>query len=241
MAGFLRTHGARRLFSAVAFVLSGLALLLTFSRAAWLGLAAGLGLVGAWLLITRRSLALLSWAGLCAVSLILMVPLILQYASFLSSRLNLDGSFSAATPENQSVNERWLLLSQAGRLIAAHPLTGVGAGAYPQALRQAEPDYPFAYQPPHMVLAEVTAETGLPGGTLYLSALALPWVLLARGRKTLAFTLSLACASALLLALSVVSFLDYYPWLSSAGSAWQWLAWGAWGGIFAGLPGKGAV
>jgi putative inorganic carbon (hco3(-)) transporter len=232
MVGFLNARAAWRVLIAGLFVLGALALLLTFSRAAWLGLSAGVVFIGLWLGASRCRALFLAWVGLCAGTLLLLLPLVGRYAPFLDSRLNLDGSFSAATPENQSINERWLLLSQASRLIVQHPLTGVGLGAYPQALQQAVPDYPFDYQPPHMVLAEVTAETGLVGGVVYLVLLAAPWVLLLRSRKRMRLSLQLAGFSALLLAVSVISFLDYYPWLSNAGSIWQWLGWGLWGGVY---------
>jgi O-antigen ligase len=239
MAGFLEAHGGRRVLIGSLFGLGALALLLTFSRAAWLGLAAGLALTGLWLAASHSRPAFLAWIGLCAGTLLLLLPLLFRFAPFINSRLNLDGSFSAATPENQSINERWLLLSQAGRLIAQHPLTGVGVGAYPQALRQAVPNYPFDYQPPHLVLAEVTAETGLSGGLIYLIIMAVPWVLLLRSRKTLHFSLPLAGVSALLMAVGVISFLDYYPWLSNSGSVWQWLIWGFWGGVYVNISNKG--
>ena len=232
MVGFVQARGGWRVLIGSLFVLGALALLLTFSRAAWLGLSAGLVLIGLWLAFSRSRPLFLAWFGLCVVTFLLLLPLGWHYAPFLSSRLNLDGSFSAATPENQSINERWLLLSQASQLIARHPLTGVGLGAYAQALQQAIPNYPFDYQPPHMVLAEITAETGLPGGVVYLVVLAAPWVLLLRSRKMMRFSFQLAGVSALLLAINVISFLDYYPWLSNAGSIWQWLSWGLWGGVF---------
>jgi putative inorganic carbon (hco3(-)) transporter len=232
MAGFLKARHGLRILIGIIFLIGAVALLLTFSRGAWLGLSAGLILIGLWLALSRSRQLFRAWVGLCAITVLLLLPFIWHYAPFLSSRLNLDGSFSAATPENQSINERWLLLSQAVRFIAGHPLTGVGLGAYPQALHQALPNYPFDYQPPHMVLAEVTAETGLPGGVVYLVILAAPWLLLLRSRNKLRFSLQLAGVSALLLAVNLISMLDYYPWLSNAGSIWQWLCWGLWGGVY---------
>ncbi len=232
--GFLEGSRGGRMLSAALFGLGAVALLLTFSRSAWLGLAAGLGLVGAWLAVTRSRDAFRRWAGLCLGAMLLIAPLAWHFAPFLGSRLNLDGSFSAASPENQSINERWLLLAQAGKLISNHLIAGVGVGAYAQAFHQAVPDYPFDYQPPHMVLAEVGAETGLPGAILYLSILAAPWLLLFFYRKNLQFSSHLAIATSLVMAVSVISFLDYYPWLTSAGFAWQWLIWGLWGGVYAG-------
>jgi O-antigen ligase len=235
MLGFLETHGWKRVLIGIMFGLGTLALLLTFSRAAWLGLAAGLSLIGAYLAVSHSRPAFLAWIGLCVTTFLVMLPIIWYYAPYLSSRLDFNGSFSAATPENQSINERWLLLSQAEKLIVLHPINGVGMAAYPQALHLAIPSYSFDYQPPHLVLAEVAAEIGLPGAAIYMIVLSLPWLLLFNSRKSLRFSIQLAGVTALLSAVSVISFLDYYPWLSNAGSAWQWLIWGLWGGIFLGV------
>ncbi len=45
--------------------------------------------------------------------------------------------------------------------------------------------------------------------------------------------LALVGASGALLAITVVSFLDYYPWLLNPGRVWQWFLWGLWGGLYA--------
>ena len=39
-------------------------------------------------------------------------------------------------------------------------------------------------------------------------------------------------ASALLLALTLVGFFDYYTWLLAPGRLWQWLAWGLWAAAY---------
>jgi O-antigen ligase len=166
---------------------------------------------------------------------LLLLPFLLNSAAFLGSRLNLDGSFTAKTPENQAVNERSLLATLAYGMIRQRPLTGVGIGAFPEALQAAQPDYPFDYQPPHLVPLEVAAETGLVGAGLYALVLAAPWVLLWRSRArwtTSLHALPLAGLSAALLAIGVVSLLDYYPWLLNPGKLWQWLLWGAWGSAY---------
>jgi hypothetical protein len=51
-------------------------------------------------------------------------------------------------------------------------------------------------------------------------------------RRRLTFSPALIGASALLLAVTVVSFFDYYPWLLAAGRFWQFLAWGLWASFF---------
>lgn len=258
-AGYLESRPAWRPWIGGLFGLGTLALLLTFSRAAWLALFAGFILMGIWIAVSHERERLLTWAGLCGATLLVLFPFIWSSSPFLVSRLNLDGSFSAATPENQSINERSLLINQANQMIARQPLTGLGLGTFPEALQQHDPNYPFDYQPPHVVPLEIAAEIGLPGAIFYLLALAAPWILLfidrlgmgmgsvKGGRRALPSVLSsplpgkvyLIGLTAALLAITAVSFLDYYPWLLNPGRIWQWLLWGLWGGIYTSISMRG--
>ncbi len=233
-AGTLQSRPAWRPWLGGLFGLGALALLLTFSRAAWLALLAGLAWIGAWAITGRRKDRLLGLAGLCGGTLLLLLPFLWSNAPFLASRINLNGSFNSPTPENQSIQERSILFMQAGALFLQHPIRGIGVGAFPEGLHDAASNYPFDYQPPHLVLMEVAAETGLPGVILYLSILVAPWALLfrIRGRGKPGIPLELAGISAVLLGITVVSFLDYYPWLSDQGRLWQWLVWGLWGSFY---------
>ncbi|MGE5224185.1 MAG: O-antigen ligase family protein [Omnitrophica WOR_2 bacterium] len=258
-AGYLQSRSAWRPWLGGLFGLGALALLLTFSRAAWLALVTGILLMGTWFAVMHERDRLLTLVGLCAAAFLILTPFIWSSSSYLGSRLNLDGSFSAATPENQSINERSLLVKQANQMIARHPLTGLGLGTFPEALRQQDPKYPFDYQPPHLVPMEIAAETGLPGAIFYLLALAAPWILLFTnrqamgvgsvkgGRRAVPSVLSsplpgnvyLIGVTAALLAITVVSFLDYYPWLLNPGRIWQWLLWGLWGGVYIRISKRG--
>jgi hypothetical protein len=55
--------------------------------------------------------------------------------------------------------------------------------------------------------------------------LTLPWLVLLRQWRDWADPLVIG-SSALLLAVTVVGFFDYYTWFSTPGRLWQWLAWG---------------
>ena len=69
----------------------------TFSRSAWAGLAGGLGLLVLGLAAARRWVHLRVLAGLLGAALIVLLPFLLSSAPLLGTRLNLDGSFAAAS------------------------------------------------------------------------------------------------------------------------------------------------
>jgi hypothetical protein len=221
-----------RVLTGGVIILSALGLFLTFSRSAWLGLAGGLILIAAWLARRRDGERLTQLMVLASACLLVLAPFIWQDAAALGVRLGANGSFTGATVENQSINERILLARQAIGLFAAHPLTGVGVGTFPQVMRQANPNYAFGLQPPHQVALDLAAETGVFGGIFYLVLEIAPWAALVAARRRLRFSLELIGISAALLAISVISLLDYYPWMFSPGQLWQWLLWGLWGSFF---------
>jgi O-antigen ligase len=228
----LKSGAQWKAISAGLIALGGIGLFLSFSRSAWLGLAAGLGLVAAWVIRRRDGERLAQLMALACACLLLLAPFAWQNAGALGVRLGQNGSFSAATPENQSINERILLARQAIDLFAANPLTGVGVGTFPQVMRRVNPDYAFSPQPPHQVALDLAAETGVLGGICYLALEVLPWAMLFVARRRLRFSWELAGLTAALLALSVISLLDYYPWMFNPGQLWQWLLWGLWAGFF---------
>jgi O-antigen ligase len=219
-------------------MLGALALLLTFSRSAWLGLAAGIILLILWIAQGKRWETLNLAMILCAACLLILAPFILQNAAVLGVRLGQNGSFAAATTENQAINERGLLAHLGWVVFSAHPVSGVGVGAFPQALHQINPHFPFALQPPHLVALDVAAETGVFGALFYLAAEVLPWIALFTQRKRLRASPELAGVTAALLAISVISLFDYYPWMASSGQLWQWLLWGSWASLYTASKGE---
>jgi O-antigen ligase len=215
-----------------------LALLYTFSRSAWLALLGGTGAILILLVLSKQKSVLRNLLGLLTISLILVVPFIWQNASFLGVRFNWQGSFSAATQENQSIGERIMLNRAANEIFTEHALIGVGLGAFPRALQAKYPEFSLNYQPAHMTLLDVAAEIGIFGALLYAIVMVTPWLALWSNRKNAISSPELLSAIALLTAITIVGFFDYYTWLLAPGRLWQWLAWGLLGSVYGVSRGK---
>ncbi len=217
---------------AALFAIGTIGLLLTFSRSAWLAFVSGALALAALLLATRQFLAAQRWLGLMLGGLIVVMPFALSNAEYLGVRLNFNHSFETVASEEQALGERDLLNALARGLIADHAVTGVGLGAFPTALREQAPGYPFNYQPPHHVLLEAATELGLPGALCYFVATIGPWAALIMHRRRLTFSPMLIGVSGLLLAVTAIGLFDYYTWLIMPGRLWQWLIWGLWGAVY---------
>ena len=90
------------------------------------------------------------------------------------------------------------------------------------------PEFRLNYQPPHYTLLTVAMETGVIGGAFYFLLITMPvltFILRWREYSSRPFVMGVF---ALLLAITVVGFFDYYTWLYAPGRLWQWLAWGIW-------------
>ncbi|MCK4898939.1 MAG: hypothetical protein KAS38_09185, partial [Anaerolineales bacterium] len=98
---------------------------------------------------------------------------------------------------------------------------------------------PYDYQPPHFALLEVAAETGIFGALFYFLAMVAPWLAVWLNRDRLDLTPSFLGTSAVLAAITIVGFFDYYTWLLAPGRIWQWLIWGLWASEYQFLLEKG--
>lgn len=214
------------------FALGAVALFLTYSRAAWLALIVGMGLFAGGLRRTRDLNLLNKWLGLMAAGLIILLPFIWQNSGYLGVRLDAGESFTQITLEQRSLAERRELNSAANQIFVSNPILGVGVGAFPTALSVEKPDVPYDYQPPHFALLEVAAETGIFGALFYFLALATPWLAVWLNRGRIELTPTFVAISALLAAITVVGFFDYYTWLLAPGRIWQWLVWGLWASVY---------
>lgn len=136
------------------------ALILTFTRASWAGFGLGLiYLVGA---AGRRRWLLGRRAGWLVVALLVLVAAL---APRILARVSED--------HGAAFEERWALIQMALRVIEAHPLAGVGAGAYPYVFRDyLTPELADKWlYVVHNVYVLRAAETGLLGVAAWLAFL----------------------------------------------------------------------
>ncbi|HZS13042.1 MAG TPA: O-antigen ligase family protein [Candidatus Dormibacteraeota bacterium] len=198
------------------------ALLVTFSRGAWLGMLVGLGVLAAMLLATRDRARLRQLAIVCAAGAVVAAPFVVPYRTALAARTNP----AASATETRSIDERAALALATAQIVTRHPLLGVGAGGLPEAMRLADPGFRYTDQPSSIVLLDAVAETGIAGGAAYAVLLVAPWVALLRHRRR--WTAELAATSAALAALTVVGLFDYYTWTYASGRIWAWAVLGLW-------------
>jgi O-antigen ligase len=210
-----------RLFLLPFFLLGTVALLTTFSRAAWLGFIAGIGLILAVVVgnkgVTRSyNLPLLTLGALVGVVSLTFIGI---WGPLFLSRLRAP-----------SLDERLFLMQVALILTQRRLGLGVGNGNFTVAFYQLTGgglDGPH-YQPVHDITLLATAELGPLGGALWLWLLLTPWSWIWVRRKHLWGRLWFASLSAALLALYLVGFFDFYPWFFPQGQVLLWIIWGLW-------------
>ena len=208
-------------FAGIAFVVIFPALLLTFSRSAWVSLFVAVSFLVACEALARRWDSVKRLLVLGVLSLAVVVPFLVNDISVFSQRVN-----SGNIADDHPMNERAYLLDAGNTLFVEHSAIGVGLGASPYAMKKRFEDFRVNYQPPHFTPLLSALETGVIGGGVYLLLFIVPGLtFLLRWRHYIQHPLALGAFS-LLLAISVVNFFDYYTWMYAPGRLWQWLAWG---------------
>ena len=123
------------------------ALVLTFTRSAWVGASVAIGL-----LLTLRDFRLTA-----------LLPIVLAVAFVLSPQAittRMTTMFSTKDPSNQ---DRLAMMEIGSKMIADHPLTGVGPNMVPRLYAQYRPSYAVNPVNPHLhdVPLQIAAERGL--------------------------------------------------------------------------------
>lgn len=219
-AVFLYGKNRQPLFASVLFLISFPALVMTFSRSAWLGLMVSISFMVSIEAFARRWESIKRIFILGLLSLIIIMPFLSENISVFEKRIN-SGNIS----QDEPMREREFLLQAGNTLFIEHPTLGVGLGATPFALERRFEEFPLNFQPPHYVPLLVPLETGVLGGIFYLILFFMPFIYFFINRKEAIYNPYLLSALALLLTISVISLFDYYTWYVT-GRVWQWLAWG---------------
>jgi O-antigen ligase len=203
-----------RMVQLVCCVMS-VALLATFSRASWIAAALILPPTAVWMWrhegLARRRLAMTAVmvvAGLSAAGW--------TWRHSIIARIGIEAppgavstSASAAILERLKHDDRIALTAVALRVIADHPVIGIGAGNSPLAEQRAGvvPLYP------HNVALMLAAEVGIAGGLLWISLMGTAAWRLRQSRPTAWLVAGVAAFAAL----QIISLLDCYPWSLNAG------------------------
>jgi hypothetical protein len=207
-------------------------LLLTFSQSAWIA-----GLIAlAWftwrLARSHNRKALYGLGMIMLAGAIILLPFLFSMSPYIMETLIPGSMMSQPAGEGQLSTQRATLNQAANQIFAGHALTGIGLGAFPTALFQSRPDFGYDIEPPHLSLLEAAAETGIFGAMFYLVLVIAPWPGMWLYRKRLVMTIPLIGTSAALLAMSIIGWMDYYPWLMAPGLIWQFILWGFWSKAF---------
>ena len=214
---------------ALVFIPASVALLLTFSRSAWVAFAAGSVLIVG-VEVARRNVSALKRVGvLMVLCLLAAAPFVYRDRDSFATRFGLNGSYQD-TDSNElgALIERAYLFDAANKIFVDHALTGVGLGVSPVAMKYTFPESPIYYQPPHFTLLVAAEETGIFGASFYFALLMIPILIFFGRRMTLIQNLFAIASFAILLAIAVIGLFDYYPWLLAPGQYSHWLGFGLW-------------
>ncbi len=206
----------RRIWAAVLCALSVALLILTFSRGAWLGLAAA-GLVLAYhrLQFDRKRLLALALAGLTGI--------ILAAAPLYNLIFTRIGNTGVATEEFSNEARVWLI-QETFNIIKDHPVLGVGMGSYIIEYARRVP-YGYLVEPVHDLPLLVIAELGIAGAVI-LAGLGISILHGSlRAHRPLAVIFSAA-----LIGLCVTALFDHYLWTLAPGRMLLGLMLGLWAG-----------
>ena len=131
-----------------------IALALTFTRNAWIGACAAVGV-----------LFVLKDFRLSALLPVILAALFVAAPQGLLNRLT--STFNAQDPANQ---DRFAMIEIGARIVRDHPLTGVGPNMVPRVYADYRPDYAVNDVNPHLhnVPLQIAAERGMPAVAVWL-------------------------------------------------------------------------
>lgn len=229
VAAYLRRRGWQRGGWLLFLMMGTGGVLVTFSRSAWLSLAAGGGLLLLGVLAEKewrpqygRSLVLLLLVGLLVVA-----GFAWRQRALLAVRL---GTPQTDT-EIQSVSERGVLTAAALELIRPSPWRGLGAGQLAIHIIPLVADNPIVgAQPVHNMPLLLTAELGLLGGGVWIWLMVVPLPIAYRRWRRGKLSVWEVAITASLMSFALLDMFDYYSWNWQQGRLMHWLFFALWAG-----------
>lgn len=207
-----QAKGARlhKLFLLSLLCLFSFALVISFSRSAWLAFLLALFVSGSLLLWKHRVRAVAALPFL-SLTLLLLAVSVAIFADPVFSRFSPDLRLEA-----RSLTERSSEYQQFPEVFFERPLTGVGVGGYLLALEALDPGQPaWSYQPIHNSLLLILAEVGIMGAVaMLLWAVSIDKINYAAIRHGSVRAITAIGLGTILL---VVALLDHYLWSSWSG------------------------
>lgn len=212
----------------VVFTFGFWCLLLTFSRSAWLGLAAGMFILGIltikiWWGDRQRLLRVLLIAGIFFIAAGLFY---LTYQSFLAARTGV----TTESIELRSASDRAVYNQIAVDAIKQSPILGTGIGNFPWYASEylARTTFDLRGQPVHNIFLSAWSELGIIGLGLFVTILGLTLgvsILHIRragsDAKTVVFVYGAAIGG--IIAFLIVGLFDHYPWTLIQFQALLWM------------------
>jgi O-antigen ligase/polysaccharide polymerase Wzy-like membrane protein len=213
---FFLLPSKQKILPLILFNIGLVAMVLTFSRSTWLGLAvAGVVLLIHLRQLNYKNLILIASTGLITIALI-VIPL----RPLFFTRFNDSG---VQTEQVSNYTRLWLI-QRTVELIQQHPLLGSGIGSYSLALSKHVAAF-YKIEPVHNVPLLAMTELGI-GGIILSGGLA---VVIFIGAIQ-AHGLNVIVLSGALLGLLVISFFDHYLWTLAPGRMLLFTVLGLWAG-----------
>jgi len=209
----------QRYISLIILSVNFLALLITFSRSAWMGFLVAIAII---IFLLRKKIN----KKLLQKTLSLFVVLAAIFSIFLFSYYEL--IFPRLAPENRleskSINERSVLLEESKSIIKNNFFLGVGAGNYTNYLQQksSEKKPVWKNQPVHNVFLLIFAELGIVGFLLFLGILIFTFLEKIYFSYQKLTPLNIFVLSSIF-ALIVISLFDHWLWTNVSGLILLWL------------------
>lgn len=204
--------------------IASMGLALSYSRASWIDLALGGGVLVAAVFLSTYRRRLNRLVTPVIVGVFVFAMFIATQSRQIASRFGF-GPFS-----DTSATDRSLLNQVAVEMIRTHPITGVGGNGFAIAASRAFPitsDYSkgFAWQPAHNLALLLASELGVFGGLIWIGLTLYPWIAARRIHRRRPLDIVTLGWIAVSVALAAEGLLNHFHWALPEGLALTWLVW----------------